>query len=43
MNFCTNCGKKIVKNNKFCTNCGSKIVSKDVEQEIKRKNDIIKL
>lgn len=25
MNFCSNCGKKIVDNNNFCTGCGTRL------------------
>lgn len=33
MNYCTNCGSKIGKNNKFCTNCGTSTKEKGkVEQ-----------
>ena len=43
MNFCTNCGNKLNKNNKFCTNCGKEIknevvktTKKEVKEEVKR-------
>ena len=25
MNYCTNCGKKLIKNSKYCDECGNKI------------------
>ena len=30
VNFCTNCGTKLGKDDNFCTNCGTKLADEDV-------------
>ena len=41
MNFCFNCGVKLVGGEKFCSNCGSdlSVVSSDQSSNLEREND----
>ena len=39
MNFCTNCGVKLVKSNIFCVECGLKIRDSPVDKNVVFEND----